>query len=143
MSSAISDLLANRCIKEITHKPYICSPLSVVTNSLGKLCLVLNLRYLNQYLLKDNLSTKTSEQLCKCLKQITTCLLLTLNQVITMWIFTSNIGNTWGFPGARYLTMVLCLLCPPSHSLFCVYQIVMPLSKALEKSGVKNNSLPG
>ena len=53
VSSAISELLANRCIKEINHKPHICSPLSVVANSTGKLRLVLNLRYLNQYLLRD------------------------------------------------------------------------------------------
>ena len=33
--------------------PYICSPLSVVANTQGKLRLVLNLRYLNQFLWAD------------------------------------------------------------------------------------------
>ena len=33
---------------------YICSPLSVVTNDMGKKRLVVNLRYLNQYLWKDH-----------------------------------------------------------------------------------------
>ena len=34
----------------VDHKPYVCSPLSVVSNTAGKLRLVLNLRYLNQFL---------------------------------------------------------------------------------------------
>ena len=36
-----------------TEQPYICNPLSVAANSRGKLCLVLNLRYLNQFLWFD------------------------------------------------------------------------------------------
>ena len=51
--SAITDLLANRCVQRVSYKRHICSPLSVVANSAGKLCLVVNLRYLNQFLLKD------------------------------------------------------------------------------------------
>ena len=35
---------------KVDDKPEVCSPLSVVSNSLGKLRLVLNLRYLNQFL---------------------------------------------------------------------------------------------
>jgi len=35
---------------KVETKPEVCSPLSVVANSLGKLRLVLNLRYLNQFL---------------------------------------------------------------------------------------------
>ena len=46
-------MLRNRCVQIVRQKPHICSPLSVVSNSAGKLRLVLNLRYLNQFLLKD------------------------------------------------------------------------------------------
>jgi len=35
---------------QVTEKPEVCSPLSVVSNAQGKLLLVLNLRYLNQFL---------------------------------------------------------------------------------------------
>ena len=52
VSNSITELLANRCIVKVTRKPHICSPLSVVTNTEGKLRLVLNLRYLNQFLHK-------------------------------------------------------------------------------------------
>jgi len=34
----------------VDQKPIVCSPLSVVSNSAGKLRLVLNLRYLNQFI---------------------------------------------------------------------------------------------
>ena len=53
VSSAITELLQNRCVQKIAYKPHICSPLSVVSNNAGKLRLVLNLRYLNQFLLKE------------------------------------------------------------------------------------------
>ena len=53
VSSAIGELLDNHCIQKVANKPHICSPPSVVASSTGKLRLVLNLRYLNQFLLKD------------------------------------------------------------------------------------------
>ena len=49
-TDAIKNLVTNRCVLRVSEKPHICSPLSVVSNSTGKLRLVLNLRYLNQYL---------------------------------------------------------------------------------------------
>ena len=50
VDEAIQNLIQNRCILSKDQIPYICSPLSVVENSSGKLRLVLNLRYLNQFL---------------------------------------------------------------------------------------------
>ena len=54
VTSTLSELLVNRCIHKVSDKPRICSPLSVVRNSEGKERLVLNLRYLNQYLYKES-----------------------------------------------------------------------------------------
>ena len=54
VTSAIKELLVNRCICKVTNKPRVCSPLLVVRNSEGKERLVLNLRYLNQYLFKES-----------------------------------------------------------------------------------------
>ena len=53
VSSAITELMQSRCIQKVAFKPHICSPLSVVSNNAGKLRLVLNLRYLNQFLFKE------------------------------------------------------------------------------------------
>jgi len=53
VSSAITELMQSRCIQKVAFKPHICSPLSVVSNNAGKLRLVLNLCYLNQFLFKE------------------------------------------------------------------------------------------
>ena len=50
VNDAVLKLIANRCVMKVEEKPEVCSPLSVVGNPQGKLCLVLNLRYLNQFL---------------------------------------------------------------------------------------------
>ena len=50
VEDAMENLVKNRCTLRVSGRPHICSPLSVVSNSVGKLRLVLNLRYLNQYL---------------------------------------------------------------------------------------------
>lgn len=47
---AMTGLLKNCCAVKVSEKFYICSPLSVMSNSTGKLHLVLNLRYLNHSL---------------------------------------------------------------------------------------------
>ena len=53
VAEAIKDLEANRCVERVDKQPHICSPLSVVGNGKGKCRLVINLRYLNQFLWKD------------------------------------------------------------------------------------------
>ena len=50
VEDAVQNLVKNRCVVRVSERPHVCSPLSVVSNSMGNLCLVLNLRYLNQYL---------------------------------------------------------------------------------------------
>ena len=53
VTQAIQELEENRCVTKVQEIPYICSPLLVVDNTHGKLWLVLNLRYLNQFLWID------------------------------------------------------------------------------------------
>ena len=54
VSQAISDLEKNRCVQKSETVPVVCSPLSVVVSSASKKRLVIDLRYLNGYLLKDS-----------------------------------------------------------------------------------------
>ena len=54
VSQAISDLEQNCCICKSETIPVVCSPLSVVVSSAGNKRLVIDLRYLNGYLLKDS-----------------------------------------------------------------------------------------
>ena len=53
VSSAISDLLRDGCVKQVPNRPVVCSPLLVVVSNSGKKRLVINLRYLNLFLWKE------------------------------------------------------------------------------------------
>ena len=50
VDQAVQSLIANHCVIKVNSQPEVCSPLSVVGNAQGKLRLVLNLKYLNQFL---------------------------------------------------------------------------------------------
>ena len=50
VSSAIEELIAGRCVVQSTTCPTVSSPLSVVFNAKGKPRLVIDLRYVNQFL---------------------------------------------------------------------------------------------
>ena len=50
VEDTVQNLVKNQCTLRVSKRPHVYSPLSVVSNSVGKLCLMLNLRYLNQYL---------------------------------------------------------------------------------------------
>ena len=52
VDDAISDLIESGCAKQMLEVLHVCSPLSVVVGSTGKKRLVINLRYLNQYLMQ-------------------------------------------------------------------------------------------
>jgi len=47
---SLQDLEKHHCIIRVFETPHVCSPLFVVENNIGKLRLVLNLCYLNQFL---------------------------------------------------------------------------------------------
>ena len=53
VNEALSELEHNQCIKQVDHQPHVCIPLSVVDNGRGRFRLVINLRYLNQFLWQD------------------------------------------------------------------------------------------
>ena len=50
--NAVVGLEQNHCACKLETVPMVCSPLSVVVSSTGKKQLVIDLRYLNGYLLK-------------------------------------------------------------------------------------------
>lgn len=59
VTEAVSDLLKNRCIREVEGVPYVCSPLSVVISNSQKKRLVIDLRYLTNICCRINLNMKT------------------------------------------------------------------------------------
>ena len=50
VDEVISCLITNHCIIRVDAQPHVCSPISVVSSVVGKLCLVLNLKCVNQFL---------------------------------------------------------------------------------------------
>ena len=50
VNATIKELVAGRCVVRCEQCPIVCSPLSVVTKAQGKQRLVLDLRYVNQFL---------------------------------------------------------------------------------------------
>ena len=87
VDEAIQSLIENRCVLRVQEKPVLCSPLSVVEGT--KLHLVLNLRYLNQFL--HVLSFKY-EDLHFAALMFEKGEYLTLSLGTTMW--TSGLGTT-------------------------------------------------
>ena len=53
VQESLAELTALGCVIEVPHLPHVCSPLSVVENSVGKKRLVINLRHLNRFLWKQ------------------------------------------------------------------------------------------
>jgi len=49
VDDALSSLITNHCLIKVDLQPHVCSPISVVSNSMERLWLVLNLRYVNQF----------------------------------------------------------------------------------------------
>ena len=68
MSQAVAELLHNSCVKKLESATHVCSPLSVVVNTKGKKRLVVNLRYLNQFLKKESFKYKDLHTLLMLLK---------------------------------------------------------------------------
>ena len=52
VTGAVSKLVDNGCARLVVDRPFICSPLLVVQNSVGKKRLVISLKFLNLYLWK-------------------------------------------------------------------------------------------
>ena len=53
VNESIADLVATRCVRVVPEPPLVCSPLSVVENSVGKKRLVVNLKHFNRFLWKQ------------------------------------------------------------------------------------------
>ena len=71
VSSSIGELLEANCIVQSSQCPLVCSPLSVVENAKGKLRLVLDLRYVNQFLQSISSSMRASILCLRCLRKVT------------------------------------------------------------------------
>ena len=58
VQDAIQELVSKHCVVQSFQCPAVCSPLSVVVNARGKERLVIDLCYINQFILMTSLGTK-------------------------------------------------------------------------------------
>ena len=70
-------LVATGCVRVVPEPPLVCSPLSVVENSVGKKRLVINLRHLNRFLWKQKFTYEDLRIAMMLLREVITCFLLT------------------------------------------------------------------
>ena len=58
VEETIHELVSTQCVEQFSYCPVVCSPLSVVVNHKGKKRLVLDLRYVNQFVLMKKIKYK-------------------------------------------------------------------------------------
>ena len=97
IQESLSELCTTGCAVEVSARPIIFSPLSVVENSSGKKRLVINLRHLNQFLWKQRFKYEDLRVAMLLLEKGDYMFLLTLSLAITMLIkeHWKYLGFSW------------------------------------------------
>ena len=122
-SLAITELLQNRCVQRIPYKPHICSPLSVVSNNVGKLRLVLNLCYLNQFLLKDKFKYKDLRVAMLMFQPDDYMFTFDLKSGYHHVDIHKNIGNIWALHEGGPRSSILHVSCTPIWPCYCMLPV--------------------
>ena len=138
VSQAIEELLANKCIQEHDKPPFCVNPLTVAEGK--KLRLVIDLRHVNQYLVKPKFKYEDLRSLSQVLQT-------------NSWFFTWDLKSgyhhvditaehqqylsfSWVFPNGihRYFTFTV-LPFGLSTACFCFMKILRPLVKRWRSIG--------
>ena len=110
VAEAISELLRNVCIVEHNLPPYCLNPLTVAEGK--KLRLVIDLRHVNEFLVKSKFKYEHLRSFLKLLRIIIVFLFPGIsNKVITTLIFIQTTKSIWVFRG--YVTVLLYFLSSP------------------------------
>ena len=95
-------------MREVAEVPLVCSPLSVVVSNYGKKRLVVNLKYVNEFLWKKKFKYEDIKVALMLLEKGDFLCTLTLNQDTTMWRYTPVLSLIWGSHGAISITYSQC-----------------------------------
>lgn len=141
VSETIQDLLKYRCIQVVVARPHICSPLSVVINDVGKKRLVLNLRYLNQYLWKDHFKYEDLRTLMQMFSRndymVTFDLKSGYHHVDIFQDHWQYLGFTWGVGSKlRYFTFTV-LPFGLATACYAFTKLMRPLIKHWRGQGIR------
>ena len=95
VDDAIQELVTGHCVVQCEACSIVCSPLSVVTNKKGKQRLVLDLRYLNQFLPDRKFKYERLNRLFQhYFNRVSISRYLISNQATIVWTSTRSVGHT-------------------------------------------------
>ena len=104
VEDSIGDLVRSRCVRESISCPIVCSPLLVVENTKGKLRLVTDLRYVNQFLNQYKFKYEGLDLISSLFRKGDFVSLLTSNLATTTLIFMRSRSLISVFPGVMGIT---------------------------------------
>ena len=139
--SAIEELLAAGCIVSSTECPAVCSPLSVVRNAKGKLRLVLDLRYVNQFLPKQKFKYEGLDLVVQMFEKedyfFTFDLKSGYHHVDIHEDFWKYLGFSWMRDGHRCFYMFKVLPFGLASACYVFTKLLRPLVKKWRGSGMR------
>ena len=142
VATAIRELLVANCVVECDKCPLVCSPLQVVTNAKGKQRLVIDLRYINQYLHQCKFKYEGLNVLPPLFQQgdymITFDLKSGYHHVDIHEDFWSYLGFSWNdFLGRRRFYAFRVLLFGLSTACYVFTKLLRPLVKHWRSKGIR------
>ena len=141
VTQAISELVQNRCVVEVTSQPHVCSPLSVVSNSGNKQRLVINLRYLNGYLQKEKFKYEDSRTAMLLFQQGDYMFSFDLksgyHHIDTFGPHRQFLGFCWEKEGSKQFNMFTVLPFGLATTCYAFTKLLRPLVKYWRSQGLR------
>ena len=113
------------CIITAEQQPVICNPLSVVESTSGKKRLVLDLRYVNEFLWKDKFKYEDIQTAIQMIEKGDNAIIFDLQSGYHQ-VDMLTTGSTWGFHGKERMGL-LYITCSEfiwtNNSSICIYQV--------------------
>ena len=139
MEEAIHELVSTRCVEQCSECPVVCSPLSVVVNRKGKKRLVLDLRYVNQFILMKKFKYEGLNMVPQLFCKGDFFHHVRLKVGLPPRGYPCRLlAFSWFFMGYSPKSEMVCFQSTPlwfGLSLLCFYKLVKVPSKALETHG--------
>jgi len=141
VQNSICELLKNGCVSLLSSKPTVCNPLSVSKQANGKMRLILDLRYVNDFLMKESFKLedyKIAEQY-----------LLDANFLVSFDLkkgyhhieinskFRQFLGFSWKFSNKEYFFSFNVLPFGLSTAPFIFTKLLRPLVRKWRSEGIK------
>ena len=141
VEASIAELLRDRCIVEGDDCPTVCIPLQVVSSARGKRRLVIDLRYVNQFLWKDKFKYEGLDlvpQMFKCGECFFTFDLKSgYHHVYINGVFWTYLGFSWGSGSSRRWFKFRVLPFGLATAIYVFTKLLRPLVKHWRAKGLR------